>query len=205
MKNPLIAVLLTSTLVFFSGCGKPGSKAKESSTSEIKPARETSFAEVTSQLDPGGSVYGYLSTDQWLAGLSTNVLKLNELVSTLPDIPDADRQQIRRVINTISHAVEKCGVETLTGIGISGVQITPELNRTKFILHHRKGQGDGVFWNVMGKEPHALAGLTLLTTNTALASFGDLDVPMLWKTIESELRSAGIPELTKALDEWPKT
>ncbi len=203
MKTPLTPILVTSILLAFTGCGEK--HATVGSASNVKPARETSFAAVTSQLDPGGSVYGYLSTDQWMAGLSTNVAQLTGLIALLPDVSDVDREHLHRVVGFVAHAIEKSGLENLTGIGVSGIQITPELNRTKFILHHKKGQGEGVFWNVMGKEAHALDGLSFLTTNTALAGFGDLDVPLLWKAIEDELRNAGIPELTQALDQWPQT
>jgi hypothetical protein len=201
MKTPLIVTLVASTLIAFSGCGK---KESGGTTPNIKPTRETSFAEVTRQLDPGGSVYGYLSTDQWLAGLSTNVSQLSGFLTSLPDVSSTDRRQIESVIRLLSHAIEKSGIESLNGIGVSGVQITPELHRTKFILHHGKGQGDGFIWNVMGRQPHALSGMNLLTTNTAIASFGDLDATLLWKAIEDEMRNSRIPELADAADKWPK-
>ncbi|MBC8097337.1 MAG: hypothetical protein H7Y43_16145 [Akkermansiaceae bacterium] len=193
MKTPITPLLITVLTWAVAG-----------SAADLKPARETSFAEVTRQLDSGGSVYGYLATDQWLAGLSTNVAQFSEFFASLPEVPAADRQKIQRAIGLAAHAIQKSGLETLTGIGVSGIQITPELHRTKFIMHHPKGQGDGVFWNVTGNTPHALEGLNLLTTNTALAAFGDLDVPMLWNAIAEEIRHAQIPELTQALEEWPQ-
>jgi hypothetical protein len=203
MKTPLVPTLFACLALVFSGCGKKD--APPGSTFDIKPARQTSFAEVTSQLDPEGSVYVYLATDQWLRGLSTNIAQFRGLLTTLPDVSGSDRENIGRVLDSVTRVIKKSGIENLNGVGISGVQVTPELHRTKFILHHGKGQGDGVLWNVMGKEPHALRGLDLLPQNTALASFGDLDAALLWKTIEEELRLSGVPELNEAVGRWPQT
>ena len=90
--------------------------------------------------------------------------------------------------------MSKSGLETLTGVGLSSVQMTPELHRTKFILHHAPGQGGGVLWNVLGKAPHPLHGLNFLTPSTAVAAFGDLDMAALWQLIEGELTNCGVPE-----------
>jgi hypothetical protein len=197
MKTPLSLIVLTSIALTLAGCGK-----KDAVTPTVTPARKTSFAEVTSQLDAGGNVYVYLSTDQWLAGLSTNVARLGDLLTTLPDMDESDREKVGRAIEVISHAIKTSGLEDLGGVGVSGVQITPELHRTKLVFHHEKGRGSGVLWNIPGKQPHPLAGLNLLTANTALAAFGDVDVPLLWSTLEGELR--GVPELADALRNWPR-
>jgi hypothetical protein len=39
----------------------------------LEPVVKTSFDAVTSRLDPGGSVFVYLNTAQWLDGLSTKL------------------------------------------------------------------------------------------------------------------------------------
>jgi hypothetical protein len=197
MKHPLIAILVTSVMAFsFCGCGK-----KDPGGAPVTPARQTSFDAVTRQLDSGGSVYGYLSTDQWLAGLSTNVAQFGSMLAGLSDVPGLEKDRIQQITDLIAHGIQTSGLENLDGIGVSGIQITPELHRTKFILHHGKGRGDGVLWNLMGKKPHALDGLDLLTTNTAMASFGDLDVALLWRTLENGLRD--VPEVSAVLREWP--
>src|SRR5438132_1237066 len=71
VQSALIVLLLAG-----NGCGN-----KEAPTTApppaVKPAlvsaEKTSFNEVAAQLDPGGSIYGYLSTRQWLEGLSDRV------------------------------------------------------------------------------------------------------------------------------------
>lgn len=195
---PVVVVSLGLTLV---GCNKNDGSA--TSTSAVTPARETSFTEVTSQLDPGGSVYGYLATDQWLAGLSTNVSQLKALILSMPDISESDNEDINRTFDLLAGGIAKSGMEDLTGVGLSSVQISAELHRSKLVLHHKQGHGDGLFWNVLGKEPHALTGLDFLTTNTAIAGFGDVDIAGLWKAIERGMSQSGIPDLAEGVKEWP--
>ena len=207
MKTSLSNILVASLCVALAGCnqkeGASGAGGGAGSPAAVTPARQTSFAAVTSQLDAGGSVYAYLATDQWLAGLSTNIVRVKDFILTLPDVSAKDGEQVNRIFDLVASGVARSGLENLTGVGVSGVQITPELHRTKFILHHRQGQGDGLFWNLLGKQPHALTGLDLLTTNTAIAAFGDLDVPALWEAIASGLTKSGVPELADGIKQWP--
>lgn len=206
MKTNLLALLVATCCFTLIGCNKSESPAGGGSAAPaaaVTPARPTSFAEVTQQLDPGGSVYAYLATDQWLAGLSTNVAQIKEFLLNLPEASGADRDNIVRVLDLVGSGVAQSGLENLTGVGISGLQISPELHRTKLILHHRPGQGAGLFWNVMGKAPHALTGMDFLTTNTALAAFGDVDLAALWGAVASGLTKSGVPELTAGIKNFP--
>lgn len=207
MKTSFLSVAALSLGLLLGGCGKtdqappPGGNA-EIPASEFTPARQTSFAEVTSQLDPGGSVYGYMATDQWLAGLSTNVTNLREFLLGMPDVSDRDRKNITRLFDVLGETVVNTGVADLTGVGVSGVQIGPDLYRTKVILHHQRGKGDGLVWNVMGGKAHELTGLDLLPPTTAIAAFGDVDVKVVWKSIQDAVEKSDVPELTDGLKRW---
>lgn len=206
MKTLLPVFLVVACGFALVGCNpaeKPTAPGAAAAPAAVTPVRQTSFEEVTRQLDPGGSVYGYLATDQWLAGLSTNVAQIKEFLLNLPEASGKERADIARVMDLVSQGIAKSGLEHLTGMGISGVQITPELHRTKMILHHREGQGDGLFWNVMGQKPHAMTGLDFLTTNTAVAAFGDVDIAGLWGAIESAMLKSGVPELTEGIKKFP--
>lgn len=206
MKIYLLALLVAACCFTFVGCNKsanPAPSGNAAGPATATPVRQTSFDEVTRQLDPGGSVYGYLATDQWLAGLSTNVAQIKEFLLNMPEVSGKEREDIVRGLDLVGQGIAKSGLESLTGVGISGVQITPELHRTKMILHHRQGQGNGLFWNVMGQKPHALTGLDFLTTNTAVAAFGDVDIVGLWGAIESAMAKSGVPELTDGIKKFP--
>src|SRR5207247_4590649 len=97
MKLVTLSVLLSS--LAFTACKKsPSSEQSANSAQESSPSskaqtlgnapfaggRTTSFQEVTSQLDPGGSLFLYLATDQWLAGLSTNISAFRQIILSLP-------------------------------------------------------------------------------------------------------------------------
>jgi len=206
--TPLLVVFLVPIVACNKGKPPPETteapKPAATNAPAFTPARQTSFAEVTSQLDAGGDLFVYLSTDQWLSGLSTNLTQLRDAVLNMTDAETSEREKVRHGLDLVVNAIKKSGVETLTGVGVSGVQVTPELHRTKVILHHGQGQGDGLLWNVMGKRPHALTGMDLLTTNTAFAAFGDLDVAAIWGAIESGLGDADLPEVSEAVKKWPE-
>lgn len=170
----------------------------------MTPARKTTFAEVTSQLDPGGSVYGYHATDQWMDGLTGKITDLRDLVLELPDVQGEQKENVGKVFGVVADVIAASGIEELTGVGVSGIQITPELHRTKIYFHHRPGKGKGFGWNLFGANPHALSGLDLLSTNTALAGYGDVDLAGIWEVIVREVGKAGVPELSAGLRDWPK-
>lgn len=211
MKKLLNLLAILTAVIGIAGCSKSADSKSAGKSgapgpaapAAITPARQTSFAEVTSQLDPGGSVYAYLSTDQWLAGLSTNISGLRDALQGIPDLSSQDRQQMDRVFDILTDTVRESGIEDLTGVGLSGVQVTPELHRTKLILHHKEGDGQGFLWTMMGEKPHALEGLNLLSKDVALAAFGDCNVKMLWDVVQRELGASGVPELADGIRRWP--
>src|SRR5260221_257637 len=89
MKSLFLTLTVLLACLSGVGCKKSPSAdqasaraAQESSAPPNPPfegGRKTSFQEVTTQLDPGGSLFLYLATDQWLAGLSTNISALREV------------------------------------------------------------------------------------------------------------------------------
>ena len=164
--------------------------------------RKTSFQEVTSQLDPGGSLFLYLATDQWLAGLSTNILELQQSLSSLAG--PGDREEIDKVFGVLAGLVKTSGLQDVTGVGISGAPVAPGLFRSKFIVHHPSGAGQGFLWSMFGQAPHALTGQSMLPTNTAVAVFGDLNIKPLWEAVQRQLEQSGIPDAQQAIEAWPK-
>jgi hypothetical protein len=66
--------------------------------------------------------------------------------------------------------------------------------RNKAVLHHYSGKGNGFLWQLGGKEPHALTGLDFLPSDTALAGFTDMNVPLLWSALQKEISQSDIPE-----------
>ena len=199
-----LAVLAWAT----GGCGKKAPPADTAFKSSGKPAQvaaePNSFKEVTSYLDPGGSFYLYLGTEQWLNGLSTRMSDLREVLASLPNMTAEQRSNLRRVLDVLSGLVKRSGLEEVSGVGASGILVEKGMYHNKFMLHHHPGKNQGFLWSAFGQVPHPLAGLDYLPESTALASFFDLDIPLLWSAIQEQLQQAGIPDADKFFTQFPR-
>jgi hypothetical protein len=218
MKKNLLAQILVligllATLNF--GCKKneaqpPGQNPTTNeqapggqTNSAIVSAEKTSFNEVTSQLDPGGNFYLYLGTAQWLDGLSTKVLKWQQVFESMPQLKDEDRANVDKAFGVVTNLIKNSGIEDVSGFGLSSIEIEPGLYRNKALLHHYPGKGDGFLWKFMGKEPHAFTGLDMLPAETALAIFSDMDVTLMWSVAKDEVAQSGFPQAQDMLLKLP--
>jgi hypothetical protein len=198
---------LIATLNF--GCKKQeppsaGRNPGQQTVSAIIPAEKTSFNEVTSQLDAGGDFYLYLGTAQWLDGLSTKVAGFRQVFESMPNIKDEDRANVDKAFGVITRLIKNSGVEDVSGLGVSSIEIEKGMYRNKALLHHYPGKGDGFLWKLLGGEPHPLTGLDLLPSDTALAFFSDLDVSLMWSVVKDEAGKSGFPQAQKMLQQLPE-
>ena len=200
MKNNL---LLAFALIL-AGLAIPVLPAgAQPATNPIVSVTKTSFTEVTSQLDPGGDFYMYLGTAQWLAHLSAKVEGWRHTLTSMPDAKTNDIENINRTFDLVTSLIKDSGIENLTGMGVSSIEIEPGLYRTKALLHHYPGQGDGFIWKLCGGQPHPLTGLDLLPVNTAFALFSDADLPLLWSVAKDEAAKSGFPQAQDFLQQLP--
>ena len=205
----LISMAILGTgLLAFGGCNKKDTaqnaetKASASATPVPKSAEPNSFEEVAAQLDRGGSFYIYLSTEQWLTGLSNQITNLRDFVlSSTPakQHDTGDREKTERAFNIVTNLVKESGLEEITGLGASSFALEPGLYRNKVFVHHYKDKRGGFLWSAFGKAPHRLNALDLLPADTALASFADVDLAQLVGVVRQEIES-GIPEAKQGLD-----
>lgn len=159
-----------------------------------KSATPNSFYQVRSRLDQGGGVYGYLSSEQFLSGLSDRVGALKtSLVDNFP-IPVEERAMVDKGFEVATRLIRNSGLEEISGVGMSGFALEQNLHRTKVMVHHYPDKGTGFVWSMFGKSPGAMEGLKLLPKNTVLAGSSNLDLPGLWSIIESEIKASGIPD-----------
>jgi hypothetical protein len=197
-------LVLLGSLVWFSfGCGKSSTPIKANATTSPSSAERTSFAEVTAQLDPGGNFFLYLGTAQWLEHLSTKVEGWRTAVTALPDLKPADAANVNKAFDLVNHLIKDSGIESISGVGMSSVEIEKGMFHNKMLLHHYPGSGDGFLWKLCGQEPHALTGLDLLPANTALATFSDVDMQLLWKVTQDEVAQSGFPQAQEFLQKLP--
>jgi hypothetical protein len=204
MVHFVLPTLFAGVLVALGlGCKPSGPAAPTEVNAKFVSVSKNSFNEVTSQLDPGGSFYVYLSTAQWLSGLSTNVATWQASFDNLAPAMNTDRANIDNVFGIATRLIKDSGIEDASGVGMSSVEIEPGFYRNKSLLHHYPGQGQGFLWNLTGHSPHPLDGLNLLPANTALAIFSDADVPLLWSVVSNGAAQSGFPVAQTALQTFP--
>jgi hypothetical protein len=198
------ALVVAGVLTAFSfGCGKNSAPGGGSKTSKVVSVEKTSFTEVTAQLDPGGDFYLYLGTAQWLDGLSTKISAWRQSFAALPNLKPEDSENVIKVFDILTRLVKDSGIEDVSGVGLSSVEIEKGMFRNKALLHHYAGKGTGFLWQLAGKEPHPLAGLDFLPADTALAVFSDVDLPVLWSVVQKEVAQADLPPAKDWLQQLP--
>ncbi len=199
---PLL-VLLGLIAIFNYGCGKKETPVTGQNGPAVVSVEKTSFTEVTSQLDPGGNFYLYLGTAQWLDGLSARVGAWRQTFVSMPNLKPEDTTNMNKAFDVVTGLIQDSGIENVSGVGMSSVEIEKGMFRNKALLHHYPGKGDGFLWRLAGKEPHPLTGLDFLPADTALAVFSDMDLPVLWTVAQKEVARADLPQAQQWLDKLP--
>jgi hypothetical protein len=191
-------------LLLFAGCNKKETapvEQKEKPTAKAIP--KNNFEAVTAHLDPGGELYVYIGTEQWLQGLSGKVAGCSQLLNGMPDLDDERRANIGKALTVVTNLVQSSGLEQVKAFGLSSVPIENGLYRSKGFLYCGKDNSSGFLWNLFGSTPHALNGLDLLPTNTALAAFSDLNISLFWSVLQKEVSQSGIPQAGELLKNLP--
>jgi hypothetical protein len=202
------AAACAAALVILTGCQKKEEPAAPTpAPAPAKPAivsaEKNSFDEVTAKLDKGGNFYLYLSTEQALSGLSNHLAAVSNLVSALPNIPGDGRQVLDKVFAVLGVVVQESGISQISGLGMSSIAREKGFYYNKVIVHHYPGQDAGLAWTLFGKSAHPLKLLDLLPESTALANSSDLDLPLLWTSIQHAMQSLNLPEVSSGLDQAP--
>jgi len=218
-KSPILSSLALAGALTIAACSpkqppteatpevKPVAKQAEvSAPGGAKPAfvsvEKNSFSEVTSHLDPGGSFYLYLGTEQWLDGISTTASDWRKIFLLAPDMSAEDKNSVNLGFDAATRLIRNSGVEEISGVGISGIAREKGLYRTKVLIHHYPGKDKGFVWSMFGSKPHTMEGLNLLPASTALANFNDFDLKLVWQILEKELTASGFPKAKEATDEF---
>jgi hypothetical protein len=196
----VVFIGIAACFILLNGCGKKAPQTVK--TEKVAPTETTSFDEVTSKLDPGGNLYLYMSTEQWLANLSGKIGQWRDLAASIPELQND--QRVSGGFNVVTQLVKDSGIEKISGVGMSSIAREPGVYYTKMVVHHYAGQGDGFLWTMFGKAPHELAGLDLLPANTAAAAFYDVDAKEVWSVIQKECEQSGIPEASAFLKTMPQ-
>ncbi len=196
---PMKRLILTHSLVL--GLSGPAGLALAQGTAPVLTSAEpTVFREVTAKLDAGGSLYAYLSTDQFLRNFSGKLGGLQEFVLSLPDLGPGEREGLEQTFTLIRNVVQRSGVEGIAGVGVSGIALEKGFYRTRFVAQ-RAPDADGYVWQWFGSKPHPLTALDWLPEDTVYAVFGDLDLAAIWSALLKNAADAGLSEAVKGLRE----
>ncbi len=120
-----------------------------------------------------------------------------------PNLKPEDTANVNKAFDIVTRLIQDSGIEDVSGVGLSSVEIEKGLFRNKALLHHYPGKGTGFLWQLAGKEPHPLTGLDFLPADTALAIFSDLDLPVLWTATQKEVAQANLPQAQAWLEKLP--
>jgi len=198
---PTALILLAAT-----GCGKKEAPSVASAPPPPSPPRpaivsaeKTSFDDVTAQLDPGGSLYGYLSTSQWLEGLSDRVNGWREAVLALPNVGSDEKSNLNKGFDLATRMIRNSGVESINGIGVSGIALEKGFYQTKFMVSRDAGSGRKGIWRVFGQAPRPLQELDWLPADTVWAGFFDIDLAAIWDAFSKEVDQSGFAEAKAGL------
>ncbi|HXT40113.1 MAG TPA: hypothetical protein VN887_08820 [Candidatus Angelobacter sp.] len=168
------------------------------------PAEKSSFQEVTSQLDPGGNLFAYFGTEQWIHAASDTVSSWRGFLQLAPVLTDEQRAEADKGFDLATRLVRNSGIEEISGVGMSGIATEKGRYRTKLLVHHYPDRKSGYLWSLFGAAPHALTGLEQLPTTTALSVFFDFDLRGFWTILKRELSRSGIAGLEEWSKEFPK-
>ena len=121
----------------------------------------------------------------------------------MPGLKPDDTTNVNKAFDIVTRLIKDSGIENVSGVGLSSVEIEKGMFRNKALLHHYPGKGTGFLWQLAGKEPHPLTGLDFLPADTALAVFSDLDLPLLWTVTQKEVAQADLPQAQEWLQKLP--
>ena len=205
------STVFLAALFLVSGCSRKEEAAPRPTAAKPPPVRpamasveKTSFQEVTSQLDPGGNLFAYFGTEQWIRGASEQVSSWRGILQVAPVLSDEQRVEANKGFDLATRLIRNSGLEEISGVGMSGIATEKGRYRTKLLVHHYPEPKSGYLWSLFGTAPHALDGLNQLPTTTALCVFFDLDSHASWAILQRELSASGIAGLEEWSREFPK-
>jgi hypothetical protein len=139
-----------------------------------------------------------------LADLSHKLSAWRPTLLSIPNLNNEQQGNVSKVFDAVTNLIMQSGVQDVTGFGMSSIATEPGLYHTKSFLHHYPDKGTGFLWKIMGQQAHALAGLEMLPTNTAMATFSDADLPLLWSVIQKQASQSGFPQAQEFLNKLPE-
>ncbi len=166
----------------------------------ITPARETSYGTVAKYLNPGGTFYLYLSTDEWAVKLDRLAGALEGMV--MPSLKGTRADAARAGFEILHRFIMECGLAELEGIGLSSVPIAGNLHHNRIIMQRTADDAGGIYWEMFGGENTEFALLDRAPANTALAFRMICRVKPLWNWVTTAVRESGSAPLIAGFERF---
>ncbi len=149
------------------------------------------FSSVTSKLEKGGDLFAYLNTTKITNTIEKSINTLKDTINSSENISEVKKKENEKWFSFISRLLNDSGLLETSGIGISSKEIEKGLTRSRFVIQHNPGEGDGLIWNLAGKSPGDLGSLDMLPENTVFSSFSDFNYFKLWSWIKDQAERSG--------------
>jgi prepilin-type processing-associated H-X9-DG protein len=137
----------------------------------VTPYRATSYQAVAKYLNPDGSFYLYMDSEQWAAKLDGFMGNVAEMVLTVA--PEGQpRQQAGLAFHFLEAFLNDCGLRQLRGVGLSTVPESAEMYHNRMALvHATPGPPEGLYWECFtGENDGAFSVLDWVPQDAVLAS-----------------------------------
>lgn len=157
-------------------------------------APKNSFYRVTGKLDPGGDIYLYASTESLIRTTGEFAGKLRKLIAA-----GSGGAEGLPIFDFAVGLIKGSGISEVSGVGVSSIQIGPDLFRSRMVMHHYPERNKGILWRAMGEKPRRLKELDLLPADTVMAGFSDFSLFTLWHWFQKEVEASNIPKLKTAI------
>jgi type II secretory pathway pseudopilin PulG len=175
------------------------SSKSEATGKPITSAKKTSFNEVTANLNPGGSLYLYVSTEGLVKAVDEFAQNLRKIIETKLSESLEENKEALAIYDFIYALIKKSGLMEISGIGVSSIALEENLNHSKVVVHHYKDKGKGLIWDLLPGGPHELTGLKMLPADTVMAGFADCKLNVLWQWIKNQVEASALPGVKKAI------
>ena len=150
------------------------------------------FQEVTKELDKGGDLYLYLSAKETIELVKERYpLVLKMIYADAEKKGPAEEKKTKLGMKTLEGIIGASGIEDLTAIGASSAPLGGKLHRSKIMMYHAPGKGQGRIWKMFGAKSHRLEILDMLPQDTAFATYGDADLGLAWEWLMETMNQVG--------------
>lgn len=192
IKIAVLTMLITGLILVFPSCGKKKG-------GEIKPKHDSSFDDVTAQLNPRGSFYLYAGTDTLSAWVDDFFKALYG--PEMDAMMKGGNAKTQTTLKWVHKMLKESGLLAIDGIGISTVPVDEHLHHSRFVINRAKRLPDDLMSLATDTPASALESLKLLPADTAFASFSDHALLKIWQWIENQIMASDIDDLSQG---WSK-